>query len=678
MFEVINIGTTKTVATEQACNHVFVVDVSGSMWNDLPQIRTALKNIISMTGKEEDTASLIWFSGRGQCGVVFENVLLSDINTINTIHQSIDRFIKPIGATGFVDPIRLAMSISIDDKKVSSLIMMTDGYDNCSVRSQIIEESEKLKNRYSSIAFIEYGYYADRNMIASMAQAANGIHMFADGVSNYEKLLEERTSNIAHVQNIEVKVNKAAKDCIFIEGKRVRIVPVKEGKALVPESIDKVHSIVPKDVLSKQLSEDHLYMILFYAAKTENDKLVWDVLQVLGDVKLIRMYSNCFTKQEMSAFEKECETCAIEPDTRFFEGKDPFAVPDKNAPTVMELLFGLSAEDADTQLLTKSVYWDYKRIGRARTSESEYPRFIESALGGVALKNLVFSTERPNVSIQTVVSGMVELPENEHGLGSVPSFITRNYTIIKDGIVNVTKLPVLMNANAFEQLSSKFSNTVIERTNDKVHTVFDLAGVPVVNRGMVESVSSEKFCEAVATLQKTKAALKVVKHKLDSLGTNTKTAGMVQQYGEEAAKWLSSIGVRDYGFSKVGTTQEDASDEYEAIELSVKIAGLSSLPAINAVEKKIESGKKLNVADSLIKTFLDMYVSESDVGKLATIRAGWEIIKKEVEEELSNYTNALILGRKWFCEDAVFSSEINIAGIKTTMSAEKRRVTIKI
>jgi Mg-chelatase subunit ChlD len=58
----VNSGT--VIEVQKRTNHVFVVDVSGSMSWDLPKIRTQLKNKLSNLMKEGDTISIVWFSGR--------------------------------------------------------------------------------------------------------------------------------------------------------------------------------------------------------------------------------------------------------------------------------------------------------------------------------------------------------------------------------------------------------------------------------------------------------------------------------------------------------------------------------------------------------------------------------------------------------------------------------------
>ena len=52
-----------TVEVAKKTNHIFVVDVSGSMYYDLPLIRTQLKNKLSNIMKEGDTISIVWTNG---------------------------------------------------------------------------------------------------------------------------------------------------------------------------------------------------------------------------------------------------------------------------------------------------------------------------------------------------------------------------------------------------------------------------------------------------------------------------------------------------------------------------------------------------------------------------------------------------------------------------------------
>lgn len=684
MFEVIEMGGVKTVTTKAACNHVYVVDVSGSMYHDLPKIRQHLKNIISMVAQPQDTFSVIWFSGRGQCGVAFENILVSDASTVDLMHKSIDRYLTTVGLTGFVDPLEKAMSLNLDPSKVNNFIMLTDGYDNQSNRADIITKTEALSTKFQSVSFIEYGYYADRAMLSQMADAANGNHIFAEGIVNYERVMEEVVSGMPRVNDVEVSVNKRAKHCVYIYQGQIKISPVTDGKVKVPEDVERVHSIVPGDVLNKQLSEDHLYLILFYAAKTVNADLVWSCLQALGDVNLVEAYQNAFTKQELSEFELAVENAVLRDGvdgvkTRFVSGKDLNAVPQKNAPTVIHLLQELAATPG-TQLVMNSPYWKYKRIGRSSEANNDLPRFVPSPMSNVSLNSLVFNSERPNVSISTQVKGVVELEPNEFGLKTVPSFITRNYTIIKDGIRNVEHLPVIIPTEHFSTgVFDKFNKEVLDSDANSVYVVFNLAKIPVINRGMVDVIPFDSFKETIVDLETLKAKLKVVSNNIAATGTMAKIKGMADTYGEDAAKWLSSVGVRDYGFSAVGTKSTEATDEYESIQVVYKIKGLSSLPSIKAVNDKIAAKKNLNLGDTLISSALE----EFDGANHQLLEKTKEVMvadKRNLESTLAQYVYALVLGRKWFNsdDDGVVTTTVNIAGGSHQMTVEKVRKMISL
>lgn len=673
-FEVIELGGIKTVTTQKACNHVAVIDTSGSMYHDLPSIRKHLKNIISVVAKPEDTFSVIYFSGKNQCGIVFEDVLVSNTATVTMMHQAIDRHLTPKGMTCFVDPIDLALTLDVDPSKVNNFIMMTDGYDNSSKKSDILESVKKLSGKFHSVSFIEYGYYADRDLLAKMAESVNGTHIFADGVVSYENALEKLVSNTVTESSIEVDVNKKAKHCIYVINNKINIITVNDGVAVVPESVTKVYSIMPNDILSKHLSEEHLYLVLYYAAKTTNSKLIMDCLQALGDVSLFNLYQNAFTKQELSIFEIAAEGAALDPNLRYVDGKDLNIVPDKNAKTVVDLLDTLS-KTTGVKLITSSPLFKYKSIGRKSTYENELPKFIPNPDIGVNMNKLVFNSERPNVSINTVINGTIELPENEFSLESVDSHIFRNYTIIRDGILNVNELPVTIPTDNIDILSEFPNHKVLSDSDNSVYVSFDLTKMPVINRKMVESVCLDDYIEIVASLETAKANLKVVNDMTKDSGD--KSAGLKDIFGEEQAAWLSSIGIRDYGFSKVGGKSEEVSDEYESIHVISKIKGLSSLPSIKAVQTKIELGKKLNIGDRLIANALNFY-AKFDENAISEVKKDLTIFKRGLEALLAHQVYALVLGRQWFGDTDVIETEVELDGSMHTLTIEKVRKMIKM
>ena len=130
-----NIEFKNAVSKPTPTNHVFVCDVSGSMYNELPKIRKHLKANLASLVKQDDTVSILYFSSKGDYGTVFRGEKVSNVSDLSNICAAIDRYLKPTGCTGFVEPLNLAAEIATDlqseNGNLNSLIFLTDGYDNC-------------------------------------------------------------------------------------------------------------------------------------------------------------------------------------------------------------------------------------------------------------------------------------------------------------------------------------------------------------------------------------------------------------------------------------------------------------------------------------------------------------------------------------------------------------------
>ncbi len=653
MFEVIEIGGMKTVKANQATNHVYLVDVSGSMYGSLPMMRQHLKNTVSLVAQPEDTFSIIYFSGRGQCGVVCEAVPVSDIASVTAIQQAIDRYLQPIGLTGFADPMQLAIDVAknIQNDFYNNFVMMTDGYDNQSNRNKVVELAKELPSVFQSCSFIEYGWYCDRELLAKMAEASNGIHIFAEGQEDYKVRFSDAVTGAVRVPLVEVSVNKRAKHAIYVkDGGQIVIVDVEDGKVKVPETVEKVHSIVPKDVLQKELSEDHLYLIMYYAVRTGNSKLVWRCLEQLGDVFLIDRFTNAFTRQELSDFEAMVHQAVLDEDVRYFSGKDMNYIPDENAPTIVDLVALIdNAEHAS--VVTKSQYFDYNRTTRSTDAATELPKFEKSPAQEPVVTGVVYNSTRPNISLQTLVKGTVEVPENEFDIERVKSQIFRNYTIVRDGIINMDCLPLVVDSSTYEAMREDYGDTVIEHidtvgSSSLEYILIHLKRIPVVSRSMVSKTTISEYADLIREMFLLQGQVKVIKSLLPE--KSRAVGGLSVEYGEKAAQWLSSIGVRDYGFSPKVASRE-ATDAYMAREMSYKVKGLSSLPAVAKVKEKIADNKKLTVSDYLISLGLKENGGLSEKMLLVALKNKQERLKF-IQSEISGITYALVIGKTWFSD----------------------------
>lgn len=699
-----------TQLSRPATNHIFCVDCSGSMYDSLPSLRKYLKSNLSLMVKPNDTVSIIYFSSKGQYGVVFENQTINDLNDLNKLQKSIE-LLKPMCCTGFKEPIveAIEMTKRLSSSKLNNFIFMTDGYDNEWGSSEILGACAKLPSVFSEITFIEYGWYCNRKLLEQMAEKSNGLLVFSENYAECETTIEKSitSENVKKVLYTDV-VN--GQKVIYFKNEEVVILDVKDNQVLIPENLNKI-IIVPQDYTLEDTDEEVQYTLLYNEINRAKTNEAWKILKVLGDVKIINAYGSCFSKQDYSNVLSMVKDCIFKPSTRHSEGKDTTLVPKEDAYTVIDLLNELV--EGDNKLMITSPHFQYSRIGAKTEAKSAMDKIselqeqmknttsvaeiqeiakqiseiqetveftAENLDKGVDIGNIVWNENRPNISINTTQVGYVTLPSNkakEFNLPEkFPTQIFRTYTIVKDGIKNVKVLPIKLCEETFKSLKAK--ELVGGQYDENEIYLIDINKIPVINRVMVKELSAKVFTETYFELQDKKAKQKVLKHLLDD---KEKAIGkMIEVYGEEAAKYLESIGVKDYGFSPKVTTVK-GEDVYLSKELNVKISGLSSLPSINAVMKKGEG--KLNLADSLIKRYLDIFEPHKDNKALLTTET--ENCIKEVRKLQKSYNQTMygiIIGQVWFKEFASIDENTlsmnfgEFKDVKCQIILEEKEVTI--
>lgn len=189
--------------TPSAVNHIIVIDCSGSMQSELPMIREQLKSKLPGLLGEKDTVSIIWFSGRGQFGVLIEGEPVATLADLSQVNKAIDRWLKPVGLTGFVEPLHEIGKVkdrvyAKAGNDVFAVFFMSDGCDNQWREHDIIGAANSVSA--ASVTVVEYGYYADRERLARIAESSGGTHIFAKDFNSYSPIFSGAiTKNVSSV-----------------------------------------------------------------------------------------------------------------------------------------------------------------------------------------------------------------------------------------------------------------------------------------------------------------------------------------------------------------------------------------------------------------------------------------------------------------------------------------------
>lgn len=750
---------------EVPTNHVAVIDCSGSMSGELPRIREQLKKKLPKLLSEQDTISVIWFSGRGEFGVLLEAEPVASLKDLKDVEKAIDRWLRPVGLTGFKEPLEAVSALvskvgAARKGSVFSLFFMSDGWDNQWSRPDVIKAVEKAAGGLASATFVEYGNYADRALLAQMAEKAGGSLVLAEDFDKFapalEASLKKRPSGAPRVE-VQVLGDAIGGFAYALSGADLTTYDASSGKASVPEDVSDMYYLAPKAVGTAGPDISELARIRdnsdpglagayagvsLFSVRMKPD-LILPLLRALGDVTYVDQFSGCFGKQKYADFQDKTRTAAFDAGCRWTSGYDPKRVPNDDAFTVLDLLRILSEDDGNCLLLSHPDF-KYSRIGRARDdagsklTEAEVEelteltkkvalerdvsrlRELQSRIGeltadrpeplkfvesldkdaGYPISALVYNEERPNVSVQVRKEGTVDLsgrvPPEFAGseLGKVPAtfstFVYRNYTIIRDGIVNIERLPVRLTVKTAQKLvGAGYPEDPATLSGD---VVFDLRKLPVVNRTMVREASAKVLFEKEYELTVARAAQKVY-NAFKKIHFPRTSEGFEALYGKEATSWLREQGLTDYSGFSPKTVQAAAQDEYMAKELKVSLKGLSTFPTLDKLREAVAKGK-LNAPAEIMAVYLkeveDFLSSPAYVKstKQPQLLEGWldgqtraaTSTVRGLLFDMAQIKFSVIVGQTWFKEFKSLDENtmtIDVGGRKVEGKVEAREVSIK-
>lgn len=706
-----------TVEVTKKTNHIFVVDVSGSMTGDLPLIRTQLKNKLSNLMKEGDTISIVWFSGNRDAGILKEEVEVKSLKTLSDLNDAIDKWLRPIGLTAFLKPLELVKDLVGRIKKnrpdsVFSMIFLTDGCNNDCPWNEVIRTLKTLESDIVSSTFVEYGYYADSRALTQMATVLGGEKISCDGFDDFEPVFDAKISSSAKggKKTLVEITDKYLYDFAFcVSNGSVLLYGITDGKIMVGSDVKEVYFFSPKAVggedapLLNNIVPKEKVAKLYAGIYVLADKLLNDdaekIFYALGDNFYYKMLANAFGKQKLNAFKAAIKDCVANEAKRFPSGIGKIQKVDDNAYCLMNLIEDL-ADTPNCQFYPNHPEFKYNRIGRKRVAagsvltDAEKQRLAEAKNvteatailkeleekkvdvkfvnsnpdRGYPLTDLVWNEERANLSLRIFIEGEAILPKNNFKIDKVASFKYNTFTLVKDGIVNVEKLPVSFSPE-LDQLLVKHG-IGHDFDVDKNIVIINLNSLPIINRSMVKSISAKGLAQQEWELVKLQGDKKVYDYYKKSLFPKTSKSFLELGLTQECVDWLKEVGITDFNGFAPKVVEEESTDFYMSVNLATKIKGLSSLPKVEDVVAKIKDNKplKLNeyvMADAIKKYSAqldsDMYKSlseEQQKGVLKTyLTTKSDILNKQrrkVLQEIAQIKFALILSKKWFTEFKTF------------------------
>ena len=679
----------EAVTVPDNINHIFITDVSGSMHSLLPKLADDMSNHVRKLQKG-DTLSFAWFSGEDDYRYVIKGYKVTEDSDFDKLGKIFKDNLKSRGTTCFSEVLGETESVVADLVALNPIFALTffsDGYPVVSNYSKEIaainKAIDKLQGKVASSMLVGYGDYYNKELMANMAERIGGsllhssdLHTFSSAFSMFldnsrdsslktkVKLEADLTENsiVFGVSKQQINLYKANPDGT------VFITPSKKGKdcvymltSILPK-ISKEVELTDATVQGKGTKTESIVKGAYAAAYVLTQKVKVDqaleILGKLGDVALIEKLTNSYTNAEYGITEAEITKC-LTATNRLQKGRNIAFLPPADAFCLLNILEVLMA-DQDAYFYPYNNEFSYKKIGVSSKTKDGFPEFTANKDARCPLNKLTWNDTKLNLSVLAKIDGTIKFTEGFEKFGfsqEYPTYIWRNYTVVKDGFLNVQKLPVSMSKETFDILQT---NNVIGTTEiwekDKI-TILNLSTIPVINKSIAEGkTSAADLCKKAFKEIALEGEIKALKYCKDKLDKKSIVASTI--FTEAQIKFLEGNGITKNGFNPP-SIKTDATDFYMAKEFKIQIKGLSSLPKVEDVIKKISDNKDLTLSQELVANGLrvfwnsDAHKKEKENIQLVWLNNAIEDKQKEliaVRQEIQKTKFSVLLAKKWFEE----------------------------
>lgn len=668
---------------KERVNHIWIYDRSGSMCGLLPNL---IEDLIVRSKKipQGDTLTLGWFSGEGQYNFIIKGFKITDDADFEMLEHVLRKNNTTLSTTCFSEILEANNQNLIDLSFFStkfSVCLFTDGYPVVSHYKKEVDRIfaaiENSAGKVTSALLVGYGDYYNKTLMSQMAEKFGGSLIHASDLSSFSVALDAFVNAAETARRIPIQIDEKITDdaVVFsLAGANVNIYSLTEyNQVLVSSQESKVDVFLLTSAkpnakvadLDENLTKAAYAAAYLLSQKTKTDVAI-DVLGFLGDKRLIDGATNAYTNAEYGRLEKALQDAIIDPQSRFLDGKVENYVPPADAFCLLDLIDALSHDD-EAYFYPRHNDFKYKRIGAASKVVGEFTEFVADPATRSSFRDVVWNETKINLSLRSLIQGTVDLGSEakKYGLSQIfPTFQYRNYTFVKDGVLNVAKLPASFSEKTFSLL---IKTGVVELENpidrllweqDKVY-ILNLDKIPIVNRKIVENkTSAVDLCKKVLLEQQYKATIKTLKwYKAKFFPEKEVTADTAKTFIEKQQAFLESKGINTKtGAFEPKTETIESTDFYMAKEFEIKVKGLSSLPKVENVLEKLKSGKKLTTSEKLVTAGVNIVESRGTMmdsefsAWLDSTLADYQKLLKDVRRSIQEVKFAILLAKKWFVE----------------------------
>ena len=464
-------------SSKQPNGHVLILDASGSMSMFMNTMQTHVLRWLANL-PNGDMVSIAWFSSEGGD---YEWFIRNAELTVNRerLYQLIRTKLVARNMTCFSE-VLTSLNTILSEMGRPNLAFFTDGYPI--VKNTLKEERATFtaitnnRKELSSVLLIGYGD-CNVNLLSRMAAEFGGQLVYANSLDNLSSKLTTFSDTSSARVLVPYMGHVGEDDIALANGKYVAY--LQDDRAFLLENdVDHFYLFRYDSLGSSGVKVDdkrYLDIASVYLMQGKTEQAL-NVLLHTGDKYFIDRVMNAISPDELVTIANEL----VDNPVRYSDGfVSKGYLPDPNAFCVLDLLRILREGNAKLAL---DHFKGYKRItGPSYTYDTEIT-FTPNPQQFVPLSHITWNKERLNLSVLVPIIGYASFAFGSSSY-RVTTSTFKTYTIIADGKLNVSMLPVVVDKATYDKLHNVGLIQSTLYSPDNIY-MLHIDHLPLINRSM--------------------------------------------------------------------------------------------------------------------------------------------------------------------------------------------------
>lgn len=636
--KICNFYSIKAVYNKKASvnHHILLVDVSGSMYNEMDELKIRLKNTLDALKKGKNNyVSVIIYSGHEETFRIVNAVKCDAVSyKMAQVYEVLEKEIYSRGVTVMSEPLEVSIEIVKTLAEVCNkhhIVLFTDG---CLVPTRwtsSIEEEKCFKiadlcnEKGIFLDAIGFGQYYDRDFLIKLIErAGTGEFVHIDEIIDYFKTITNMCSDVNNKELVQFNISN---NDYFIMNESLRKSRTETIKVLKSNSENIIITFndeiiindklikTTKKIVSDEVLEDFFYSLALYHVKNEDIESGEVVIAQTEDLGAYAALANCHSFLEKGKVINLLTILIENKDKRFKKGKSKIKVQDPaNEPLCLLEVLKEILEDEGSKLLWDYKY-KYKRIGvKTKSIEDDYVfNYPKEGYGRVT--SLSIGSKKLNIGVKVEVKGDVQNINSKLKLDAV---VYRDYNLVVNGNINTTKLWCELSKPLKTKLrKEKLIKKTIKTEYNEV-SIIDLTKLKATNKRLLKLLTQKELAEYIYEIE-------VLECKQTSL--KSQIADLIKNHTLEESTH-QSLSHEESEVRKIFRVDENGI--YKPLRVSHEEAGSFEIYPATVLEWKIDKFPRKKELDKLLAVYKDLRRHEA--------RDDYEVLTHElykVKKELS-------------------------------------------